>query len=74
MAAGGSNEEWQALMDNQSSTLTEIKNLVGHMERMLAESKAQSDQNKTTLRLAQWTLAIAVVALVASVVVPFLVA
>jgi hypothetical protein len=72
MTGGGSETDWEHLINFQSSTLTEIKNLVGHMERMLVESQAQSDQNKKTLRWARWTLFVAVVALLASVVVPLI--
>jgi hypothetical protein len=73
MTTGGSSQDWEALINHQSSSLTEIKNLVGDMRQMLEESQAQSAQNKTTLTLAQWTLFIAVVTLLASVVVPLLV-
>jgi hypothetical protein len=72
--SGGSPADWEALINHQSSTLTEIKNLVGDMRRMLDESQAQSKQNQSTLRLAQWTLFIAVVTLVASVLVPLIAA
>ena len=73
MAGGGTEKDWEHHINMLSSTLTETKNLVGHMERMLEESEAQSAQNKTTLTLAQWTLFVAVLALLASVVVPLIV-
>jgi hypothetical protein len=73
MAGGGSEKDWEHLINFESSTLTEIKNLVGHMERMLEESQAQSKHNESTLKSAQWTLAVAVLALVVSAVLPFVV-
>jgi hypothetical protein len=73
MPAGGSREDWEALINHQSSSLTEIKSLVGDMRSMLEESQAQSEQNKTTLRLAQWALLVVAVTLLASVVVPLIV-
>ncbi len=62
--AGGSND-WEALINHQSSLLTETKNLVGQQRELLKESKEQSRQNK-------WTLTIAILALLASIVLPFL--
>ena len=84
---GGTANDWEALINNQSSLLTETKNLVGHTSkilsesqaqnetasRILSESQAQSEQNKTTLRLAQVTLLVAVLTLLASLVLPFFV-
>lgn len=61
--AGGSND-WTALINHQSSLLTETKDLVGMQRELIKESKAQSKQNK-------WTLSLAVIALVASIVLPF---
>jgi len=58
-AGGGSSEQWEALINFQSSSLTEIKNLMGETRR--------------TLRFAQWTLFVAVLTLLAAVVVPLIV-
>jgi hypothetical protein len=69
---GGSSADWEALINHQSSTLTEIKNLVGRVGEMLEESQAQSKATKTTLRNAQWTLAVAVATLVASIALAFI--
>ena len=63
--AGGSSD-WEALINHQSSLLTETKNLVGKTEKMLEESKSQSRQNK-------WTLALVALTLLASIVLPFIV-
>ena len=62
--AGGLND-WKTLIDHQSWLLTETKNLVGQQKEILIESKAQSKQNK-------WTITIAILALLASIVLPFI--
>lgn len=61
--AGGS-QDWEALINHQSSLLTETKNLVGQQKDLLRESKTQSRQNK-------WTLSVAILALLASIALPF---
>ena len=59
--AGGLND-WKTLIDHQSWLLTETKNLVGQQKEILIESKAQS----------KWTITIAILALLASIVLPFI--
>ena len=62
--AGGSSD-WTALIDHQSSLLTETKDLVGMQKQLIDESRRQSAQNK-------WTMTIAAITLLASVVLPFI--
>ncbi len=67
--AGGSND-WNTLIDHQSSLLTETKNLVCKTEELLNESKAQSKQNGTTMTLAIITLLASVVSIIISIAKP----
>jgi len=70
--AGGS-ADWETLINHQSSLLTETKNLLGETkelveksEKMLEEVKIQSKHNK-------WVLAVAVLTLASSIIIPLIV-
>lgn len=65
--AGGSSD-WDALINHQSSLLTETKNLVGNTRDLLDEAKDQSIQNRRILILAVLTLFVSVAAMLITII------
>lgn len=62
----GGRDDWEQLINHQSSLLTETKDLVANTQKLLDQAESQSRQSR-------WTLFMAVLALLASILLPFIV-